>query len=265
LRQRTRAFTLIELLVVVAIIAILASLLLPALSRAKSAGWNARCTSNLRQLGLVLTLYATDHDAYPPAALTGNLFFYNAWKLYLSPYLPPGPYQRLVPEEKIVYQDSAILNCPSTAGSRFFHTPADGSRSYFVQVSGAYGYNALGGEWLTDNVGLVGRFRNNVNVPARPAQVASPAEMIAFADGLMRGPDDLILAGTDVLYRNKVPWMPDSVSSATPEVKVANARHGGRANVAFADGHVDAMKLKALFLDTTPSAISLWNIDHQVH
>jgi prepilin-type N-terminal cleavage/methylation domain-containing protein/prepilin-type processing-associated H-X9-DG protein len=83
------AFTLIELLVVVAIIAVLAALLLPALASAKDKAWRIKCASNMKQLGVGFELFTADHsEKYPPTSYSTGAYQYQmTWDDYIHRYI----------------------------------------------------------------------------------------------------------------------------------------------------------------------------------
>ena len=132
----------------------------------------------------------------------------------------------------------------------------------------SYGYNGFG--LSTDSapgaagLGLGGHYVGNagpdgsIGPPVRDSEVARPSMMMVLGDGL-EGGKGIVVDGLTLLRRN------DGMRPSPDSTARAVARHMQRANVAFADGHVDSLRLKSLFEENSDAALSRWNRDDRPH
>ena len=244
-----RAFSLVELLTVVAVIALLASLLLPALSRAKQQAHSTSCKGKLRQMGLALALYADENASR------------NPYYIDTVTIKPPGIwwFDYLQPHLKLSWTNR-VFHCPAYKGLIIASSDTNGPRgAYAWNRSGSDVQGARGIPGTGSNLGLGGNNQNTTSAknppPVRMEQIKVPSDFIGIADSkaFPNHPSPPVIHPKLSLFGET----PETIEKGLPP------RHPAGINLLFLDGHVAAIR-RSHFYDPRRTAHRL-NNDHDPH
>jgi prepilin-type processing-associated H-X9-DG protein/prepilin-type N-terminal cleavage/methylation domain-containing protein len=260
MRRKPKAFTLVELLVVIGIIALLISILLPALNKARASATRITCQSSMKQLALAVFMYANDNKGFYPSNdamapnpnVAGAYIAANWWcKPYIGQYLNNK-------SDISFYVSTKIFFCPSVTPGSAASIPKGWWGTDF-----GIGYNVTSS--IRRNYLY---FRYPTVAPTNPTYATDAAALAPYNSqitkmGRMKRTSQFLLfvdvsGGTNSEGDNRFIQLynaaagtlnaPNTAAKATftanPAASAISYRHGLYANVAFLDGHVEAIRAK---------------------
>ena len=214
-KNHIEGFTLIELLVVISIIALLLSILMPSLSKAKSVARRVVCQANEKQLHLGWTTYSLDNnnELATPVRQGTNPWWEGQWPYRFTGYLHD------------LTAESHDIGRPEWKGTAMYCPAAKNIKPpeiYYEAIT--YGLNAfLGGTW-DKNGNLItrsGSYDKNAVTKLKMTQIRRPVGTMVWADAGYNGRSSFDLSAPQFYLEH------------------ASTRHSGKVNLVYADGHVE--------------------------